>query len=157
MHLQRQPNHWSCVPTAFAMALNVRVSEFIAHIGHDGSQIIWPTLKEPHCRRGFHVQECIDIAFRAGFSVTPIEAIPSHAPAEPVPAFEIVCGGSEKTALERFARIVLHHRGVLTGYSHAVAFDHGVICDPCGHVYHYHESERRGFIGICAWIIERTP
>jgi hypothetical protein len=132
------------------MALNVPVSDFIAHIGHDGSQIIWPTLEEPHRRRGFHVQECIDVAFRAGFAVTPIEVTPRHAPAEPVPAFSILRGGSEAAALERFADVVSHHRGVLTGYSHAVAFDHGIICDPNGTTYHY----RPNF--YCAWIIERT-
>ena len=31
-------------------------------------------------RRGFHVQECIDVAIALGVSVTPIEAFPRHSP-----------------------------------------------------------------------------
>jgi hypothetical protein len=53
MILQKSPNKWSCLPTAVAMAIGVPVESLIRDIGHDGSQIIFPELKDPFCRRGF--------------------------------------------------------------------------------------------------------
>jgi hypothetical protein len=144
------------------MALDVAVHDFIRHIGHDGGEIAWPTLKEPSCRRGFHVQECIDIAYRCGFAVTPFEVLPRHAPAFTVPAQTILFGGSEEAAFTRFAQIIFNGKGVITGHCntvcHAVAYDRGLIFDPCRSApYHYHKTtcERYGFIGYCAWQLER--
>ena len=42
MILQRSPNAWSCMPTAFAMAVNAPVEDLILSIGHDGSEKTWP-------------------------------------------------------------------------------------------------------------------
>lgn len=57
---QRQPNNWSCLPTAFATATGVLVEDLIEAIGHDGSEIVFPKLPEPLCRRAFHPQECLN-------------------------------------------------------------------------------------------------
>src|SRR5260221_108718 len=77
MNLQKQPNRWSCLPTAFAMVLDISVKEVITEIGHDGSEIVYPNLEEPKCRRAFHIQELIDFAISIGVSVVPIEPLPS--------------------------------------------------------------------------------
>lgn len=155
MRLQ-QPNRWSCLPTAFAMAVDISVKEFIRRIGHDGSKIAFPTQPEPTCRRGFHIQECIHVAHQSGYAVTPIELFPRHAPSlsvEPV----TVLFGDEETNLERFAAIVNSGRGVITGHGrhccHAVAYNRGTIYDPNGSVYRFSPSkcESEGFIGTCAW------
>lgn len=46
-------------------------------IGHDGSEIVWPDLKEPLCRRGFHVQELVDVALKFGVALVEIEGDPA--------------------------------------------------------------------------------
>ncbi len=40
MKLQTSPNRWSCLPTSFAMALDVRAGQVIKWLGHDGSQVV---------------------------------------------------------------------------------------------------------------------
>lgn len=152
-------NNWSCLPAAFALAIGMDVHEFIKHIGHDGSKIVWPMLKEPACRRGFHTQECLSILYRAGFTATPFEAIPQHVPAFTVPAIPILFGGSEETAMKRFSDIIHLTKGVITGTSlvgHAVAYERGIVYEPRGACYAYSPQacESRGFIGTCAWSIK---
>ena len=62
MILQKQPNRWSCLVTAFAMALDTPLDELIRLLGHDGSEIIFPNNNDPHNRRSFHPQEILDVA-----------------------------------------------------------------------------------------------
>ena len=50
---QYQPNRWSCMATAFAMALGIEVSKLIDSIGHDGSEIVEANLELEPLRRGF--------------------------------------------------------------------------------------------------------
>lgn len=57
MQLLRQVNRWSCLPTALAMLADVSLEDVLDKIGHDGSEIIFPTLPEPLCRRSFTVEE----------------------------------------------------------------------------------------------------
>ena len=158
MRLQRQPNRWSCLPTAFAMALDIPVQTFLGYLGHDGSEVVFPTESEPACRRGFHVQKCIDVALRLGYAVTPIELFPQHAPALDVTPVTITFGQPNE---RRFAAFIDAGRGVITGVSgnhgHAVAYEHGYIYDPAGHVYRYSLAacESHGLIGNCLWHVQR--
>lgn len=73
MYLQTQPNKWSCLPTALANALRDDVRIYWDYLGHDGSEIVWPELPEPQCRRGFHIQEMVDLAYKLGRLLVPIE------------------------------------------------------------------------------------
>lgn len=138
------------------MALDVLVKEFVCRIGHDGSDLAFPTMPEPACRRGFHVQECIEVAMQMGFAVTPIELFPRHAPSVSVSPLRVLFG-DERGNLARFTRVIRTGRGVLTGRSrhhcHAVAYHHGAVYDPNGYVYAYSfpACESRGLIGSCAW------
>jgi hypothetical protein len=147
------------------MAIGIPVGEFICRIGHDGSASAFPTEPEPACRRGFHVQECIDVALSLGYAVTPIELFPRHAPSLSVAPLEILFG-NEQGNRDRFARLINSGRGVITGHGrqccHAVAYDRGMVHDPNGLVYRYSipACEARGFIGACAWhvnLIEQAP
>ena len=156
MILQKSPNGWSCLPTAFAMAINLPVQELITKLGHDGSEIVWPDLVEPMRRRGFHTQEIIQLLLNT-CAVTRIEKCPKLAPTlEAVPV----------SILSEFDRLIHKTRGVLTGRTdrcgHAVAYDHGIVCDPRGTTYRY--GRPRGgnyqynlpsvdFEPICLWII----
>ena len=57
---QKQPNGWSCLPTSFAIALGVPVSDIFDYLEHDGSEEVFPGREEPYNRRSFHPQELID-------------------------------------------------------------------------------------------------
>jgi len=150
MKPQRTPNRWSCLPTAFAIALGVSVREVIERIGHDGSAVAFPGLPEPERRRGFHVQECIDVALALGVSVTPIEAFPRHS--STVDTDPIVIRFPEGNEA-RFCRTVETTRGVLTGRGlrsrHAVAYDHRLIIDPNGQTRLMDAFHT--FSAYCAW------
>lgn len=139
MIMMLQPNGWSCVPSAFAMAMDTTPKDMIDECGHDGSEILWPGLNDPHCRRGFDVQEMIDICVRRMVTVTPIVFAPATIPV----------GGTEEQAQhvftqerahERMAHYLHGHIGVLTGLAqegtqHAVAWDGELCWDPRGEQY----------------------
>jgi len=72
MLIQRQPNRWSCFPTAFAMLMDIEVKELIEVIGHDGSEIIFPDLPEPYRRRGFDYTETMIACLDFGFVASPL-------------------------------------------------------------------------------------
>jgi hypothetical protein len=132
MRLQTQPNKWSCLPTAFAIATSIPVAEFIEFAGHDGSEILFPDYDEPYCRRSFHPQELTDMCLRENFAVIPIERQPmvlSNDHVHMVPMFE-----------RRMDYYLLNYTGVLIGMSqagtpHAVAWNGHRILDPNGTEY----------------------
>ena len=146
MILQLAPNRWSCLPTAFAIAIGCPIENLIKSIGHDGSEIIWPNFPEPTCRRGFHVQELIAVLYRCGYSVTPVETFSRIAPNKFTHTLTIDNN-------ETFSEVVKATRGVQTGFTdrcgHAVAYDHGIILDPRAPVVN-------DFTPICAWIIRNN-
>jgi len=145
------------MPLAFAMALDMPVADLLAAIGHDGSEIVFPSLSEPLRRRCFHIQEPIQVALARGFAVTPVELFPVLQPTE---------GGPHKTVLyannnwRRFEETIRASRGVIDGrgarFGHVVAYDHGRICDPKGSVYDYSRlaCEAHQFYTRCAWRID---
>ena len=73
------------MPLAFAMALDMPVADLLAAIGHDGSEIAFPSLPEPLCRRCFHIQELVQVALARGFAATPVELFPVLQPTEAGP------------------------------------------------------------------------
>lgn len=159
MRLLKKPNPWGCSITSFAMALDVSVETLQSYIGHDGSEIVFPELPEPMCRRGFHQQELIFAALNLGWTVTPFELVPAIQ-STPVAGFtpKVITLDSEDRRL-MFAIMVRAFRGVLTGLGsrchHAVAFDRGAVYDPDGATYSFSfpECERRRFIAQCVWLV----
>lgn len=153
MILQRKPSRWSCLPVSFAMALGIAVEDIFKELGHDGSLMWWPDLPEPMCRRGFHIQELIEVALRRGFAVTPFELAPVLACYEKRHYFD-----ERWTA---FADTVNNSVGVLEGVGattrHAVAYEYGQIFDPDSGVYFYSKTacEDRHFYANCAWRVDR--
>lgn len=132
MRHQRQPTGWSCLATSFAMALDLPVSALMDLVGHDGSEIVWPSLADPICRRGHHPQEMVLAAHGLGFSVTPFEAYPSSIGAPGVEPFLVPMRGE---ADDRMRAIMSDATGVLTGTDwkgrrHAVAWDGRRMLDP---------------------------
>ena len=156
MH-QLKPNQWSCSITALAMTLNVPVADLVSQLGHDGSEIVFPSLAEPMCRRGFHSQELIHLAWQHGFTVTAFSLFPAVAPSfGNEPKVTVIFDGSEDNNWARFTDILNATEGILEGDSgkcqHAVHYRHGEIFDPDGgqydggqYSYSREACERRGF------------
>lgn len=169
MILRRNPNGWSCLPTAFAMVMNLEPKVVIWYIGHDGSD-------EPYDREGlkagFHEQECIEVASRFGYACTPIEAVPTISPYLGLgtqDARSIYFGKELADNWVRFLRHLDGTCGVLTGTytfpgdsapirGHAVAWD-GVttqkIHDPIGpRCYPFEDAAKYGFTPGCFWKVQ---
>jgi len=126
--LQQQPNRWSCLPTAFAMAFNIPVAKFIKLIGHDGSEIIFPDMSEPYSRRSFHIQEMLRLSLINGFSVTELQPKPVSSVRGELYALPY--------SKEEFEYYLKTYTGVLVGKTHAVYWDGTYILDPdCGRPY----------------------
>lgn len=136
--MQKQPNRWSCLPTAFAMCLDMPVNEFISKVGHDGSGIRFPDLKEPYNRQSFHMQEMIDACIKSRYWVTMIEK--NLVSEEPFSGSKYKFPGG----VNRFNDYVWKYKGVLIGPGHAVACEQGIIYNPNGEtelldIYKYNE------------------
>ena len=130
--LQKQPNQWSCLPTAFAMVVGMDAIDFIKGLDHDGSDIIHPNLEEPYCRRSFHIQEMIDICWLLGYAVTGIqrkcilEAKENH-------LFHIPHEDDRFDYYLQFPSVMIGTG--YTGIPHAVAWDCSLVLDPNGSAY----------------------
>ena len=146
------------MPLAFAMALDIPVADLLVAVGHDGSEIVFPNLPEPLCRRSFHVQELIQVALLRGLAVTPIELFPVLQPTEVGPFHKTVLYTDNNW--RRFEATIQISRGVIDGtgarLGHMVAYDHGRIFDPRGPVYDYSRlaCEAHQFYTRCAWRID---
>lgn len=164
MLLQLKPHSWSCLATSFAMALDIPVRLFELMAGHDGSEIMFPELSEPLCRRGFHVSEATLIAMRLGYSATPLELFPQIA-ASAGPSVKPVYYG--QTATEEFnwtifEATIISFSGVIEARTkspcwHAVAFDKGQIFDPDGRQFAYSREDcaRRGLFTTRLWRVTK--
>lgn len=125
--IQRQPSKWSCLPTAFAMVMNLDVAQVIAELGHDDAA-------------GFHPFELTSWALRRGWAFV-LFAEPSFG--------GYVCGACgldtrpDDVAISRVPSMreaIELYPGVLTGYGasgqyHAVAWDGERVHDPNYTVY----------------------
>lgn len=129
MLLQKKPNPWSCLPTAFAIVIERPVQQIFDYLGHDGGEITNPYLPEPYKRRGFHIQEMIDFCWHIGYSVTPIEFCPCLAVENRPDVIVYPVNG-----LERIQKYLDSIEGVLTGIDtfnrHALAWDRKDAIDP---------------------------
>jgi len=141
---QIQPSRWTCLPTAFAMVMDVPVASLMVILGRDDD-------------RGFHVQELLGIAMALGRDFTPFEAAPDMDRAQcwdcegkgwlaGVPCTKCGATGFEllpALVLPTFSGLLTCRSGVLvgrrcdTGKDHAVAWCHVTqkILDPERGVY----------------------
>ena len=128
-------NSWSCVLDAAATVVGCEPEDLIEFIGHDGSEIIYPGLKDPANRKGFHIQEILDAVMRLGYGLIPIEARPVQIILENhTDYYEVPVG------VERFYNHLKDHNGIIIGKNpsglyHAVAWVDNKIIDPIGRIY----------------------
>lgn len=66
--LIKNPNGWSCLPCCFAMATDTTLKDITDFLGHDGSEVWFPEIQEPYCRRGFHTSEMFDYCLHIDYS-----------------------------------------------------------------------------------------
>lgn len=119
---QSSPNNWSCLPTAFAIVLGCPVEYVLELIGHDGSEKLWPALPEPFCRRSFHIQELIMVAWKMNYCVTPFSTECELQPRAMV---------NPKLFTVNLKSLLVNNVGVITGLykgsPHAVAWKYPTI------------------------------
>jgi len=64
---------WQCVPMAFGLVTGIDYKLFMQRLGHDGSQIVDRSMREPLCRRGFTCQEMLSILPEFGWAGTRLD------------------------------------------------------------------------------------
>jgi hypothetical protein len=168
MDQQTMPSKGLCLPTSFAMALDVPVADILKQLS-GWTLPAFPGLPEPLCWRGVHIQECIRIAQSMGFAVTPRELYPQVAPPRPTGPngetyedYPVALGDNWLT----FCDVILLSRGVVTGVKavpflgvvgHAVAYGDGYLYDPNGYEYLFSQEncEASNFFPQIAWRVDR--
>lgn len=171
---------WQCFPTAFAMLhlheefppLGSRIltpARVMELIGHDGSAITHAGLPEPLKRRGFHIQEIIDVALYLGYAMTEIQHSPQivSKPWTPnlghtdclVAPVQITKGDD---ASRRFKRHIDESQGILATrtkiQSHAWAYEDGTIYDPDGNhapmKFNAEDLAKLGHFPVALWRLD---
>lgn len=132
--MQPTPNKWSCLAASFAIALDVDLATLLSEVGHDGSEIIFPHLPEPFCRRAFHYQEFIQSCLQRSRACVLIEAIPLLGTTIDNQVLPIYVSGGN---MMRMKKLMEDHQGVLVGDNsegnpHAVAWNRQSCYDPNG-------------------------
>jgi hypothetical protein len=177
MRMQKMPGPGLCLPTSFAMALEISVETFLLNQLTGWYLPIFPGLPEPLCWRGIHIQECIRVAQNWGYAVTPRELFPQIAPPRPnapdgrpyenhVVAYHGESHSATCDNWQVFSDVILLSRGVITGVKsvpgvgvvgHAVAYDHGYVYDPNDLEYPFSQEncEKHRFYAQCAWRVDR--
>ena len=142
MRHQRQPNHFSCLPTAFANLLDVPVQEVLDHCGHDGSEKVFqpiplnsdgnynPRYLDTTQRRSFHIQEMINFCLYKNVLVIPVEAHPVSN--NGYQDYILPPTTTLKNLLPRFNGVLI---GEINKNRHAVTLWQNMIYDPNGQIY----------------------
>ncbi len=116
-------NSWSCVLNSFAYAINLPAADLQRYVGHDGSEIINPTLPEPFCRRGFCLEEFFEVLLDLGYACV---HIPKHRTINNMMMLEPLV--VDQT--DRVARHLSEHQFVLYDNRHCIGVRGGKVFDP---------------------------
>lgn len=141
LELQRQPNPWSCTPTAFAIAANIPVATLIEWIGHDGSDMMYPELGDTLGRRAFSAQECIiPLLLNLGKAFVSIE-VEQECFLDEDKSYVISCDDATLAELLDYSNAVLSGR--IHGKVHSVAWcrESRQLYDPAGFLYPLHKMK----------------
>ena len=135
MKLVKNPNEYSCMLASFAMLLNEPMDVLVEELGHDGSEIWWPELFGCMQYRGFHVQEFLDLCYKRGKIIFPVESVLTLG-FPPIQEAKSIKMDNEK----RFKMYTRSFKGILYGLVpstrifHACAWDRKKVYDPRGKV-----------------------
>lgn len=131
------------------MVMGCSVEKIFKFLGHDGSEIIWPELKEPLSRHSFGFNEMMYFCWHEGWITTIIETVMYCKPVAEVEPLAI------RLPEEWLTTALTDQNGVLTGLSlngnaHAVAWncDERLCYDPNGTKYGIDNFNVSVFIGL---------
>lgn len=142
---QCAPSYFLCLPTAFAVVFDEPVRDLMVEIGHDGSEIVFPTEPEPQCRRGFHAQEFIRPAWNRGYVLSEIQFTATIEVDDKV--IEINSFREATEFMEHFNGVVIGTKP--DGQCHALAWDKERFYDSDGTVHDLHyEMTLLAFIAV---------
>lgn len=131
---------WSCLASCFAFMLKISEEKLYEELGHDGSEIFFPMASEPHRRRGFNLQEMMQMALRYK---TPCYFIEEHPAIEDPTRWCDTCRTNFAHPVPNVRNvldIMKDHSGILCGMvegkAHAMVWDHERkrFLDPKGRV-----------------------
>jgi len=127
-----------CLVFSLAMLLDESPDALIEELGHDGTEVWWPDWPVPHCYRGHHIQEVIDLCLGRGIFLTPIEFYPCTASAKSPHVSRPIWPLTRASA--RFQDYIRGKPGLLIGQAasgggHACAWDGHIVWDPNGRKY----------------------
>jgi hypothetical protein len=110
------------------MLLDKPYQRLIEDLGHDGSEILFPSMKEPMCRRGFNITELQHLCWKRGRGLAPFDLDPMTETFHIYPQEELDT---------RMFDLINRRPGLLEGcYSldrpHIVAWDGESVYDPTG-------------------------
>ena len=130
-------NKPQCLLYSAAMVLDVDIEDITDILGHDGMDVIDPTIDSNDKYRGVHIQEIQTVAFRLGRHFYPVEVIPASLHNDTVRPIYNICGTEYAV---RFMAMIKGKKGILIGQNtagneHAVAFDDMTAYDPIGKKY----------------------
>lgn len=147
MKIIKQQNRWSCSPCAFAMVLEESYETIVAEVGHDGSEIWWPELREPLRRRGFHLQEFFPSCLHREYAPVIIETMPASIPfGYPNQAREIDVNIDLNDMMSQYCGVL---QGIgIKGIFHSVAWDTITIYDPNGTIYRHNNFDILLFVAL---------
>jgi hypothetical protein len=148
MLAQPSPNYFACLPTAFAIALDVPVRDLLSGLGFDGAAIIFDDAEEPECRRAWHYQDFLETCLVRGYAPLLIEAIPTV----------LVNGTSRELPLPkdphvRLSAFMTAFKGVILGTTglgkrHAVAWESSLFYNTDGKITEECDLEISEFIAF---------
>ncbi len=69
--MKKQPNKWTCYPTAASILTKIPIQKIIETVGHDGSEKVEDG---PFSKRAFHTHEMAIALYKLGWSLTPFAA-----------------------------------------------------------------------------------
>lgn len=121
-----QTDH-NCFITALGCILDTDPEILVKEIGHTGLEVAWPEKPKPHCYRGHHPSEAIDVCFSRGKVLVPIHFYPALGDSKSFVEVYV-------RAKDRYLKYLKGRRGLLEGkdLQHAYAWDGEKIWDPNG-------------------------
>jgi hypothetical protein len=160
---QKNPNAWSCLPTAFANVLDLELDRVLFYLGHDGSEIVRAGLPDPLCRKGFHPHELIRLCLEMQRAVTRYELIGQATPGNTFDPTVFDFGGWPPFITQMYNSLGVLDVRTSMGVGHAMSYrgngDHAEICDPAnGEVFEFSDpadTEKHGRFITALWRIDR--
>lgn len=122
---------WQCVPVAFSIVTDISANELMGRLGHDGSEIVDPSMTDPLCRRGFTCQEMLSILPEYGWVGTRLDLgckINSYNKVETVYRYELNYTQNGVVFMSRRMHALAWIDGQFRDHNGVVEIDPEIIC-----------------------------